>query len=44
MPAATRHVVAFPTWQSLAGDGEITRAQAVELASAVVLRAATPQA
>jgi AcrR family transcriptional regulator len=40
--AATRHVVAFATWQSLGGDGGITRAQAVELASAVVLRAARP--
>lgn len=40
--AATRHAVAFQTWQSLAGNGEISRAQAVELASAVVLRAAEP--
>ena len=38
--AASRHAVAFATWRSLARDGGVSRAQAVELASAMVLRAA----
>ena len=41
MAAAARHAVDFATWRSLAGpDGGIGRAQAVELAAAMVLRVA----
>jgi AcrR family transcriptional regulator len=39
--AAARHVVDFLTWRSLARDGAITRAQAVDLAAAMVQRPAT---
>ncbi len=38
--AAARHAVDFATWRSLAGGRGITRAQAVELAAAMILRAA----
>jgi AcrR family transcriptional regulator len=38
--AAARHAVDFATWRSLARDGGVSRAQAVDLASALVLRAA----
>jgi AcrR family transcriptional regulator len=38
--AAARHAVAFATWRSLAGEGGVSRERAVELASAMVLRAA----
>jgi len=38
--AAARHAVDFATWWSLARDGGVSRAQAVDLASALVLRAA----
>jgi AcrR family transcriptional regulator len=37
--AAARHVVDFRTWHSLARGGGVSRAQAVELASAMVQRA-----
>jgi AcrR family transcriptional regulator len=40
--AATRHAVDFHTWRSLARDGGVNRAGVVELASAMVSRAATP--
>jgi AcrR family transcriptional regulator len=38
--AATRHAVAFETWRSLAVDGGLPRAQAVELTSAMIEAAA----
>jgi AcrR family transcriptional regulator len=38
--AATRHAVDFHTWRSLAHDGGIDRTAVVELASAMVTRAA----
>jgi AcrR family transcriptional regulator len=38
--AATRHAVDFQTWRSLARDGEIGRAAVVDLASAMIIRAA----
>ena len=38
--AATRHAVDFHTWRSLTSDGAIDRTTAVDLASAMVLRAA----
>ena len=38
--AATRHAVDFQTWRSLTLDGGLSRAQAVELTSAMVCRAA----
>jgi AcrR family transcriptional regulator len=37
--AAARHAVDFRTWRSLARDGGVTRAAAVDLASAMVSRA-----
>lgn len=37
---AARHAVDFDTWRSLARAGGVSRAQAVELTSAMVLRAA----
>jgi AcrR family transcriptional regulator len=37
--AAARHAVDFRTWRSLAQDGQISRAAAVDLASAMVSRA-----
>jgi AcrR family transcriptional regulator len=37
--AAARHAVDFRTWQSLARDGEVSRAAVVELTSAMVRRA-----
>jgi hypothetical protein len=40
--AATRHAVDFLTWRSLARDGGVPRAGAVELVSAMVLRASAP--
>jgi AcrR family transcriptional regulator len=39
--AAARHAVDFRTWRSLAQDGGVSRAAAVELASAMVTRAAS---
>jgi len=38
--AAARHAVDFQTWRSLAGDGGVSRAGVVDLASAMVRRAA----
>lgn len=38
--AAARHAVDFHTWRSLAREGGVRRAEAVELASAMVVRAA----
>ena len=38
--AAARHAVDFHTWRSLARDGGVRRAGVVELASAMVARAA----
>ena len=38
--AAARHAVDFDTWRSLAREGGVSRARAVELTSAMVLRAA----
>ena len=38
--AAARHAVDFHTWRSLTRDGEIDRAAVVELASAMITRAA----
>jgi AcrR family transcriptional regulator len=38
--AATRHAVDFNTWRSLTRDGGVSRAAAIELASAMVARAA----
>ena len=38
--AASRHAVDFHTWRSLARDGGLRRAEAIELASAMLLRAA----
>ncbi len=40
--AAARHAVDFQTWRSLVRDGGVSRAQAVKLASAVVLAAQGP--
>jgi AcrR family transcriptional regulator len=40
--AAARHAVDFHTWRSLARDGGVRRADVVELASAMVSRAANP--
>jgi AcrR family transcriptional regulator len=40
--AAARHAVDFRTWRSLARDGGVSRAAAVELASAMVSRASGP--
>lgn len=40
LAAAARHAVDFRTWRSLAADGGVSRAAAVELASAMVARAA----
>ena len=37
---AARHAVDFATWRSLAREGGVSRAWAVELSSAMVLRAA----
>jgi AcrR family transcriptional regulator len=39
--AATRHAVDFTTWRSLAHDGGLSRDAVVELASAMVARAAS---
>ena len=38
--AAARHAVDFATWRSLAREGSVSRARAVDLTSAMVLRAA----
>lgn len=38
--AAARHAVGFATWRSLAREGGVSRERAVELTSAMVLRAA----
>jgi AcrR family transcriptional regulator len=38
--AATRHAVDFSTWRSLARDGGVSRAGVIDLASAMVARAA----
>ena len=40
--AALRHVLDFHTWRSLTADERLTRADAVELATALVQAAATP--
>ena len=40
--AAVRHVVDFQTWRSLVRDGDVSRAAAVELTSAMVTQAAGP--
>jgi len=40
--AAARHAVDFQTWRSLVRDGGVSRAQAVALASAMVLAAQGP--
>jgi AcrR family transcriptional regulator len=40
--AAARHAVDFQTWRSLVRDGGVSRAQAVKLASALVLAAQGP--
>src|SRR4051812_38631330 len=40
--AAARHAVDFQTWRSLVRQGGVSRAQAVKLASAVVLAAQRP--
>lgn len=40
LAAAARHVVDFQTWHSLARDGGVARREAVELAAAMVERAA----
>lgn len=42
--AALRHVVDFHTWRSLTADEQLTRAEAVGLAAALVQAAATPSA
>ena len=42
LTAAARHAVDFHTWRSLARDGGVRRAGVVELASAMVGRAADP--
>jgi AcrR family transcriptional regulator len=39
--AATRHAVDFHTWRSLTGSGAVSRAAVVELASAMITRAAS---
>jgi hypothetical protein len=36
LAAAARHVVDFQTWRSLARDGDLSRRQAVELATAML--------
>jgi AcrR family transcriptional regulator len=41
--AAARHAVDFRTWRSLARDGRVSRAGAVELTSAMVRRAASSE-
>jgi AcrR family transcriptional regulator len=43
LAATIRHTLDFHTWLSLTVDGHITRAEAVELATALVQAAATPQ-
>lgn len=43
LAAALRHAVDFPTWRSLAADRRITRAEAVELVTALVEAAAAQQ-
>jgi AcrR family transcriptional regulator len=42
LTTALRHALDFHTWRSLAGDGHITRAEAVHLATALVQAAAAP--
>jgi AcrR family transcriptional regulator len=39
--AATRHAVDLNTWRSLTGDGAVSRAAAVDLATAMITRAAS---
>ena len=39
LEAALRHAIDFQTWRSLTTDGHITRAEAVELAVALVAAA-----
>ena len=43
LDAALRHAVDFHTWRSLAADNSISRADAVELVSALVEAAAAPR-
>ena len=40
LTVAVRHAVDFATWQSLAGEGQVTRSQAVRLMTALVESAA----
>jgi hypothetical protein len=42
LAAALRHALDFQTWRSLAAEGAIARADAVELSSALVQAAAAP--
>jgi AcrR family transcriptional regulator len=44
LAAALRHAVDFRSWRSLAAESRITRAEAVELAGALVVAAAAPRA
>ncbi len=43
LAAALRHAIDFQTWRSLTADKRITRAEAVELATALVQAAAAPR-
>ncbi len=43
LAAALNHATDFRTWRSLTADGQITRTDAVQLASGLVDTAATPQ-
>ena len=43
LDAALRHAIDFQTWRSLTANDRITRTEAVELATALVEAATTPQ-
>jgi AcrR family transcriptional regulator len=43
LAAAIHHVLDFHTWRSLTADNQITRTEAIQLATALVQAAATPQ-
>jgi AcrR family transcriptional regulator len=43
LAAALRHVLDFHTWRSLTASGQVTRAEAVHLATALVQAAASPR-
>ncbi len=43
LPAALHHAIDFQTWRSLAANNRITRAEAVELVTALVEAAAAPR-